>query len=31
MNFAPVMYYEGTDVLLKINNYIPPIKEELDQ
>ena len=31
MNFAPVMYYKGTDLLLKINNYVPPIKEELDQ
>jgi len=28
-NFAPILYYSGADMLLKIQNYIPPMKEEL--
>ena len=30
MNFADQMYYKGTDLMLEINTYIPPMKEELD-
>lgn len=25
------LYYKGTDVMLKINNYVPPMKQELDE
>ena len=25
------MYYKGADLLLKINNYVPPAKEELEE
>lgn len=26
---ADAMYYKGADLMLKINNYVPPMKEEL--
>ena len=29
--FTDAMYYKGTDFMLKINGYVPPIKEELDE
>ena len=29
MNFSDSMYYKGTDVMLKISNYLPPMREEL--
>lgn len=29
MNFADAMYYKGADLMLKISNYLPPMKEEL--
>ena len=29
MNFADAMYYKGADVMLKISNYLPPMREEL--
>ena len=28
--FTDALYYKGTDVKLKINNYVPPMQEELD-
>ena len=28
-NFADAMYYRGADVMLKISNYLPPMREEL--
>ena len=28
--FTDALYYKGTDVMLKINNYVPPMQEELD-
>lgn len=29
--FAPVQYYKSTDLMLKIQNYVPPMKQELNQ
>lgn len=30
MNFADAQYYKGSDLMLKISNYLPPMKEELE-
>lgn len=27
--FADVLYYKGQDIMLKVQDYIPPMKEEL--
>ena len=29
MNFADPLIYSGYDLMLKIQNYVPPMKEEL--
>ena len=29
--FSPVQYYKSTDLMLKIQNYVPPMKQELNQ
>ena len=31
MNFAPMVFYSGDDLMLKIQNYVPPMKEELQE
>jgi len=31
MNFSPMLYYKDADLMLKIQNYVPPMKEELQQ
>lgn len=31
MNFGKMLYYNQTDLMLKFSNYIPPMKEELQQ
>ena len=28
--FTDSLYYKGTDLKLKLNNYLPPMQEELD-
>lgn len=30
LSFAEPLYYYGMDLMLKIQNYVPPMKEELD-
>ena len=31
MNFADAQYYKGADLMLKVSNYVPPMKEELSE
>lgn len=31
MNFSDALYYSGSDLMLKIQNYVPPMKEELEE
>ena len=29
-NWSPGLYYKDADLMMKVNNYIPPMKEELE-